>query len=1130
MPFQSSPLQYAATSSPQEESSPCKRRKILKPSERKPLLDVDTNSNNAVAKPAVFAGFIDDDDSDDERLVREQGAATASKDARLRDHDLEETRNHGSYGENGSSSTVLEDAEQKDMSSIASMTESLDPGLPIESVHDRFQMPEARRSMCHAKTCSGNSIMITERRKVNGTFYGDMVAARSKVSAGRAQRDYYGIDIHNLIDAGNAALEIAASTKPHQEEPIVPTIEQAQTRLPTTSHSRKPPRTHLWTEKYRARKFTDLLGDERTHRSVLRWLKGWDPIVFPHAARPKAKVLPPSEQVEERPHRKVLLLTGPAGLGKTTLAHVCAKQAGYEVQEINASDDRSAGVVKGRIRDMVGTENVRTIDAGKARKAARPVCVVVDEVDGVVGGNSHNGGEGGFIKALVELLILDQRNTNKSTSNSTTSTTSTRKKKGEHFRVLRPLILICNDVYHPSLRLLRHSPHAEVIHVRRPPIGMVVPRLASIFEKEGIPCDNDGVRTLCEAAWGVTSRKKGGAGSAGGGGTAEGDVRGILVVGEWVAGKLRAAQTSGDGQCERLTRRWIEKNVLGELAHGGGGARSLGRGGGREAVERVFAHNAGFPMGSSTTAPANKASKDPLAADAVTDPVKRMAMERLREVVEASGEEDRIMTGTSRLPARGNLLSNPIPLSCPLLGENLCRERPTNDNPTDCFTTYPHQPYADTTTLTKPTLAHDWLHFHSLLTHRIHTAQDWELAPYLSYPILGFHSLFASTSNSASNMSSLYSTTTTTTDPSTIDSSPTSATTPTNPFTTNPTRMESTAYARTQTHTATLQHLHSTLTLPLSRLFRSHAALATELIPYTLRILNPAVKPVLVSGQASVRRGEERERVDRGVGALAATGVNLERGRVDAFSSASGNDDGEGARSNSGASGANMPAAGRGSRESGGWVYRLVPAVDDVGSYPTMETAKMQSESTRTQSEPMRKQAEPGNPTEAQNQSHTHTQNGGDAGKATYALRHVLAQALERETMRREGEARVRRGGGDAVASGAIPGRDAGVAGSSTRLASASGVVSGGGAADGASVAGVGGGKAKGVKRDFFGRPLAVATTTDAENENTIAGQTNANSRRKSNAEEGKVWLTYHEGYSKAVRKPITLTELLSGL
>jgi chromosome transmission fidelity protein 18 len=38
----------------------------------------------------------------------------------------------------------------------------------------------------------------------------------------------------------------------------------------------------------------------------------------------------------ERPERKILLVHGQPGLGKTTLAHVVAQTAGYQVIEINA--------------------------------------------------------------------------------------------------------------------------------------------------------------------------------------------------------------------------------------------------------------------------------------------------------------------------------------------------------------------------------------------------------------------------------------------------------------------------------------------------------------------------------------------------------------------------------------------------------------------------------------------------------------------------------------------------------------------------------------------------------------------------------------------------------------------------
>ena len=73
-----------------------------------------------------------------------------------------------------------------------------------------------------------------------------------------------------------------------------------------------------------------------------------------------------------------------------------------------------------------------------------------------------------------------------------------------------------------------------------------------------------------------------------------------------------------------------------------------------------------------------------------------------------------------------------------------------------------------------------------------------------------------------------------------------------------------------------------------------------------------------------------------------------------------------------------------------------------------------------------------------------------------------------------------------------------------------------------------GGGGTK--KRDFFGRTIVNDETRPVE----AAGQGDeqALKRRKQAVEqdENTVWITFHEGFSNAVRKPITLGELLADL
>lgn len=685
-----------------------------------------------------------------------------------------------------------------------------------------------------SKTCGGQVVTIKERKTSTVKTYESMVAARSKTKEGRAKKEYYGIDIHNLMSA--ASIELAEKRQ-RELEAVLPPISVQSVNMPSTA-GKKPKKSLLWTEKYRARNFMDLCGDDSTNRNVLRWLKKWDPMVFPGMVKAKPVVAKraagKSQFEEEKPHRKILMLTGPPGLGKTTLAHVCARQAGYDVMEINASDDRSRDVVKNRIRTTLGTESVKAVSNlkdGNNVKVAKPACVIVDEVDGVVAG-SGSSGEGGFIKALIDLVLVDQKNSSGVVNSGAEH--GRKKKNGDDFRQMRPLILICNDVYHPSLRPLRQSNLAEIIHVGRPSIDTVVGRLKAVFEKEGIPCDKDASRKLCEAAWGMASgiNTKRGVES-----TVEGDLRGVMVVGEWVACRFRSSTLKVN---EKLTREWIERNVLQQLASGAAGARGLGRGSVKDIVTRLFQEGGGFPKQALELSESKTRHEQPKTELGFGEQQKKYAMQHLGQMVDSSGEISHIVT--------------------------------------EVFAEYPNRDFNDDLYLTKPNQAYDWLHFHDLCQSRLFTSQDWELAPYLGQPVLACHHLFASPKRHWDGAPGFH----TRRGTGGADGAEGDAGPPM-PFT-GPRADYQAREAEKQTR-AQLQTLQNQLPPTLMRSFRSAEAVAVEFLPYLVRLVSPDVKPVVIGGSqgstASVRKESEKAMVKRASQVLAEVGISLQRGKIE---------------------------------------------------------------------------------------------------------------------------------------------------------------------------------------------------------------------------------------------------------
>ena len=192
-----------------------------------------------------------------------------------------------------------------------------------------------------------------------------------------------------------------------------------------------------WTEKYRPSSLKEVIGNKAAKEALLKWAKEWQ---------------------EGKPSKKAAILYGKPGVGKTTSAYALARDFGWEVIELNASDERNREIIRkialtGAIHEVLSIDGKYVTSKEGARKL-----IILDEADNLYEKQGDYGGK----RAIVETIKVTKQ----------------------------PIILIANDYYSlikgsgAELRNLCLSIEFKKVSSRE-----IAALLKKICQKEGIVAD-----------------------------------------------------------------------------------------------------------------------------------------------------------------------------------------------------------------------------------------------------------------------------------------------------------------------------------------------------------------------------------------------------------------------------------------------------------------------------------------------------------------------------------------------------------------------------------------------------------------------------------------------------------------
>lgn len=201
----------------------------------------------------------------------------------------------------------------------------------------------------------------------------------------------------------------------------------------------------LWIEKYRPKTIDDVVAGKKIVESVLEWAEKW----------------------KRGEKDKPLLLAGPPGTGKTSIALALANTFGWEAVELNASDQRNWQVISRIVGEGAFSETLSEEGDFFSTSKSKFKLIILDEVDNIHGREDY-GGESALAKIIRR-------------------------------RPAQPMILIANEPYKlsPSLRNL-----CKVVFFKRLTSRQIAAVLAKICRKERVKADKNTLIAIAENAGG----------------------------------------------------------------------------------------------------------------------------------------------------------------------------------------------------------------------------------------------------------------------------------------------------------------------------------------------------------------------------------------------------------------------------------------------------------------------------------------------------------------------------------------------------------------------------------------------------------------------------------------------------